>query len=364
MSGKGPRQSSSPLWLSSDAPLTDEDSADIFFSFDITSLAFLWEQERTADDASLARITSQETAGDLSGIGGLIWSTVGDCLKKPTNYAYLALAVLIFYMASNLRPLHESTMERITAMLAPEMAVPKPPPAPRRETLKQEKPEKKARIDKPREEEALKKIAKPTRRLEPPQKRKLFKQQRQAEPLPDQKFKVSRQNRKNPQDSPRLQVNSGKRAGDPPSTGSFKVRAARRGEAPADIPAAFATTKKRTSGEIAPAKLSSVGVKPRRDAPERDEDQQLKVRSVQRVEPLDTEAKHDDLAKPNKVPVNLRAEEDLRGVWQKIENIGPLAQLNALCYGRRSGEIVYQGFYRIKCLNNQIIEAWRKKSGK
>ena len=103
---------------------------------------------------------------------------------------------------------------------------------------------------------------------------------------------------------------------------------------------------------------------PGRKAPQSDEVQQLKVRSVQRVEPVDAEAKHDDMARPDKAPVNLRAGEDLRGVWQKIENIGPLAQLNALCYGRRSGEIVYQDRYRLKCSNNQIIEAWRRKSGR
>ena len=248
-------------------------------------------------------------------------------------------------------------------MLAPEMAVPKPPPAPGQEPLQQKKPEKKVRTDKPREEEALKKIAKPDRRLEPPPKKALVKQQRRAEPLPDQKLKVSQQKRKNPDDSPRLQVDSKKRTGGP-STGGFKVRAARRGDAPADIPAAFATTRKRADVEIEPAKLSSVGVEPRRKAPETDEAQQLKVRSVQRAGPLEGEAKHGDMARSDKAPVNMRAEEDLRGFWQKIENIGPLAQLNALCYGRRSGEVVYQDRYRLKCSNNQIIEAWRKKSGK
>lgn len=365
MNDQGPRQTPSPVWLSSDTPLTDEDSTDIFFSFDITSLAFLWEHEHGyADDMALARITIQERAGDLSGIGGLIWAGVGDCLKSPVNYGYLLLAALVALMALNLRPVHESAIERITAMLAPDMAVPKPPPPHRRKPLEEEKPEQKVTRDKPPEEKIMEKIAKPERKQEPPPNKALVKHQRRADPLKDQKLQVSKQEQRNPLDTPRLQVNSKSRT-EAPSTGQFKVTAARRGDAPADIPKAFAKARNGPAGEIAPAKLSKVGVEPRRRTPEPDENRQLNVKSVKRDEPanVDEEAINRNTAGPDSLPINLREEEDLRGVWQRIENIGPLAQLNALCYGKRSGEIIYKNSYRLKCSNNQIIEAWRRKSG-
>jgi len=56
-----------------------------------------------------------------------------------------------------------------------------------------------------------------------------------------------------------------------------------------------------------------------------------------------------------------RIEEDLRGLWQRLSNTGPVAHLNAYCFEKREGEIVYFRDFRFECRDNQIVAAWTRK---
>jgi len=53
--------------------------------------------------------------------------------------------------------------------------------------------------------------------------------------------------------------------------------------------------------------------------------------------------------------------EEVQGAWQRMENLGPLSHLNALCFGRSPDEFVYHEEFRLRCDANQIIEGWRRK---
>jgi hypothetical protein len=52
---------------------------------------------------------------------------------------------------------------------------------------------------------------------------------------------------------------------------------------------------------------------------------------------------------------------DNRGTWRRIENVGPLAHLNAQCYGVPANALIYYSEFKFRCADNQIIEAWRKE---
>ena len=62
-----------------------------------------------------------------------------------------------------------------------------------------------------------------------------------------------------------------------------------------------------------------------------------------------------------KEPIATDIVSDSHGTWRKIENVGPLAHLNARCYEVPSGQVVYYQEYKLRCSDNQIIEAWRKQ---
>ena len=54
--------------------------------------------------------------------------------------------------------------------------------------------------------------------------------------------------------------------------------------------------------------------------------------------------------------------QDVQGQkWRKIENVGPLAHLNAQCYQVPRGNVIYYQEYKFRCADNQIIEAWLKE---
>ncbi|HDH96289.1 MAG TPA: hypothetical protein ENF73_01010, partial [Proteobacteria bacterium] len=94
--------------------LTDEDIVDIFFSFDITELAFLWE-ERATEEAreEFVTIPRPKAAGELVNLKAALVSFARDFFSKPKNYAYIVLAALVVVTIMYIRPMAEEAKERL-----------------------------------------------------------------------------------------------------------------------------------------------------------------------------------------------------------------------------------------------------------
>ena len=309
--------------------LSDEDAADIFFSFDITTLAFVWESRQDFEEeyAELTRLPKPKKASEFAGLVAAVGLLLREFFKKPRNYAYMALVALLAITIWHIKPLTEEAKEKLIAMLPPELELPKPPePEPPPPPPEPEPPP-----PEPEPEPEPEPI--PEEELEPLK----VEEQRQLDEL-RKKLELDRRNEEMYQ--------------------GLKVPATRRDDVAPDLPSAFGRVSKRPGDEL-PTSLSQIGTKRRGKVIGRS-GKPLKIggRKKKRAEPEETK-----LAAPivKKKPKFERTDEDIRGRWVKIENLGPLAHLNSKCYGKKDGEIVYVGRYKLKCRDNQIVEAWRRE---
>ncbi|MBU0729724.1 MAG: hypothetical protein KKE17_15495 [Proteobacteria bacterium] len=399
MSDKNPDQLETPQQIPLPLnELTDEESADIFFSFDITALAFLWEHEAVGiSNLSLTRIHKKEEQGDLQGIFGILLQFFREIFSNPTTYGYIILAALLVMLATNIGDIQHKIQETMTQMLAPELDAPKPPPpapkalqakpkppkeeAPKpKEPLKLEKPKPIKKAIPPQEPPKVKQ-----RRLDPPEAPKLDSLQKKKlmreEQTPLTKIQTNKRNELANKEMNKLETSTARRSDDAPMTNlgtvqrravdseaasGFKVQARSDSDGPGDLPASFATTtpKRGISDEIpTTSSLSTLGTKPRIARPEDEEIVEaaaLTINVAQRE--AEDEINLDDIIPllEKSGPADFILEEKFQGRLQKMDNIGPLAHLNANCYGIPDKKVIRYRNYIFRCSKNQIMEAWKQ----
>ena len=305
--------------------LTDEDSADIFFSFDITAMAYVWEQEHAGEEgAGLTRIQTRHRPGDMTGIGAALAAWARDFFRHPTNWAYVLISLLLMVMLIWIEPLSKKVEEELVSMLPPEFDLPKPPPPPPPPPPEEPPP--------PPEPEP-----------EP-----------EPEPIPEEPLEL-------PEEKPKLHEELDKKVEmdrrEKIEMPGVKVEARKSDHVVADLPKAFGNTNRR-EGDTIPTSLSNIGT--RRTGPATGAGgPQVKIGPKQRRKTVDAPAEAVPIAKKGTGRGELT--EDGLGLWEKIENVGPLAHLNERCYAKPAGSLVYVSIYKLRCRDNQIIEAWKKK---
>ncbi len=389
--------------------LTDEDSTDIFFSFDVTAWAFLWEHKHQGVNGitSLTRLEPKKKENDFEKIGVVVLYFLRDFFCNPTSYGYILLFLLIAILALNPASIQEKVRETMTIMLAPEVDVPKPKPAPpppppkpiKKEKIAKPKPVKKE-LPKPKppkqrkikEEQVKLKLQQPKAlKKEAPKTKPIAKKRLMAKPMDEKKLGMLGSKADRKAEDFRLDNLSTTRRVDEAAQG-FKVRARSSSDAPADLPTSFAVTspQRKLEEENVTTSLSSIGKKERRLEDDTEklkietakrtdvelentalevgvgrrgesdiENVDLNIQVAQRDEPVESAPDALSLPEASKSD-DLRYDEEYKGVWQKLENIGPVAHLNAKCFGISDNRIVRYRQYKFRCAKNQIREAWKQ----
>lgn len=385
---------------------TDEESADLFFSFDITALAFLWEHQHAGgSNLSLTRIQRREDTNETQKAGTILALFFWDLARTPITYGYLVLAFLIIVLATNIGDIQEKMRDTLTSMIAPEIEAPKPPPPPKPEVTKETpkpKPVKKVPPKiKPKKPELKIDKPKPLKREIPPKEKPKIKK-REPEPIQPKKLDKLNTVRNRKIDEPKLeklntvkrksldsgsmdklgigksrrvestsslkQISTAKRQAAPDASAQgFKIQARSQSDAPADLPASFAATapkRQRPKADYKAPSLSAIGTRP--PAPDREEiieaePAELQIAVPKREEIEEAVVVDEIIIIPEKEDaVNYRFDEHFSGSWQKIDNIGPLAHLNAKCYRVQTGRVIRYRNFIFRCSNNQITDAWKQ----
>lgn len=315
--------------LSQVQEFTEEDITDIAFSFDVTALAFLWEEKIHREEGAFTCIRRVCEAKGVS-FKEAISAFAKDFFSKPKNYAYLGIFALIVVLIAYIKPLSIEAKERLIAMLPPDMELPKPPPPPPPPPPEPPPPP-------------------PPPEEKPPEPK--------PEPIPEEKLEEIKVEEKKELEQLKEDLKLERRQEE--QYQGLKVPAIRSDDATPDLPAAFGNVKRRAGDEF-PSSLSEIGTRRKGEVvPGYGKPLDVGAGRAKRKDVGETTLGA-PLAEVKKPQVEEKSE-DYRGRWVRIENLGPLAHLNQLCYGKSYGQIIYVDIYKLKCGDNQIIEAWRKE---
>ncbi|MDP8255347.1 MAG: hypothetical protein P9M14_06325 [Candidatus Alcyoniella australis] len=306
--------------------LDDREVAELFFGLDITAEAFIFErQDEGRGSLAAVQMRRPESQSDLAFISTAISAMLREWTSRPRNLAYVGLAALLLLLIWNFEPFSENARERLIAMIPPEIDLPKPPPPPPPEpTPPPPEPE-------------------PTPESTP-------------EPIPDEQLDRLQDQQDRQLEDLRQQMEIERREDE--QRAGVKVDAARRDDVVADLPSAFGNTD-RNDDDARPLSLSNIGT--RRTGPgDGAGGGPLKVGTPGRGRSGTGDGEElAPVSTRKKTPP--RANETVSGRWVRVSNLGPLAHLNARCYGKFAGSIVLAGSYKLRCSDNQIIEAWKKE---
>jgi len=376
-----------------EAELSDEDSVDIFFSFDVTTLAYLVEQRHSpGNEFSLARLpSSSRNQTALEQFRAILSEHARTFLRNPVSYGYMLIVLLSLLLVIRLQPLQELAVDRITSMIPPELTItkpaPKPEPAPEAEQKEPEAPpEPKSEPIKsepepvPEPEASARQPLKLQRTPVPPAETLMTEVPRQRlRQVPESRPEVGVVKRETPE-VPGLLVEAPPTRTSEMDSVQFRTPAQTPTTAPNTPPARalgrFDSKKAvpaveqdlRVEGISTPEHRSTVVTPvetPVTSVPKRNQrtDQRLEVVSEKRSQtlaPLDQPARQLGIRVP-KGTSGLLTRDEVQGTWQRLENVGPVAHLNALCFGREPEEYVYHENFRLRCRDNQIIEGWLRK---
>ena len=308
----------------------NDETTEVFLAFDITAAAFITESAQDESSSRYpARLSLEAQKSDLAFLGAALAVMTKEWFSKPKNLVGVGVVILIILLIMNFKPLTELAKDKMTAMLPPEIELPKTPPPP---------------MPTPPPPEPTPPPPEPT--PEPP------------EPIPEEPLEPLDRHREDQQDDMREKMDQQLR--EDQQMPGVKVTATKRDDVVPDLPAAFGNTDKRPDDTI-PSSLSNIGT--RRTGPDAGSGggNGLSISGGNKRRSGGDEGISLPPVAAKKTPERSEGTGGFSGVWKRVSNLGPLAHLNYKCYGVEPNKVVYSGSYKLQCRDNQIVAAWKKE---